>query len=96
MKLKKQTPDFVKAKFDKDGNKISDQIGIKKGDKVRVLGKAKSLVNGIALIGEHYFDSYDSSDGTAYICPTHTMSMTYNVNLVQIERLETWRDTIPN
>ena len=94
--LKKQTPDFEKAVFDKEGNKVSEQIGIKKGDKVRVLGKAKSLVNGIALTGEHYFDSYDSSDGTVYVCPTHTMSITYNIDLIQIKRVETWRDTMPN
>ena len=32
--LKKQTPDFEKAVFDKEGNKVSEQIGIKKGDNI--------------------------------------------------------------
>jgi hypothetical protein len=95
MKLKKQTPDFIKAKFDKDGKLISKQIGIQKKDLVSVLNK-KSLINNRMLNGKFYFDSFDSLDNTIYICPTHTMSFTYCVNLTDVERVETWKDTIPN
>lgn len=89
-KLKKQTPDFVNAIFDKNGNKTSNQIGLKKNDEVGLIGHVKSLVSGKELKGKHYFDS---SDGTIFISPTHTLSMTYNVNLSDVVKLETWKDT---
>ena len=95
-KLKKNTPDFAKAVFDKNGTKIISQKGIKKGDELVIDGYTHSLVSGKELTGKFYFDSYDSSNGTIFISPNHMMSITYNVSIYSVIRINTWRDTIPN
>ena len=92
--LKKSTPNYCKAVW-KDKNKVSNQIGITKKDLVRVATSTKSLVSGRELSGQYYFDSYDKSNGTVFIADSEIMSMTYNVNLSDINRIEGWKDTIP-
>lgn len=92
--LKKSTPDYCKAVW-KDKKRVKDQIGIIKKDLVEVSIGTKSLVSGKELSGQYHFDSYDKSNGTVFIADSEMMSMTYNVNLSDISRIEVWRDTMP-
>lgn len=94
--LKKQTPDFLKSVWDKSHNLISAQVGIRNRDLVEVIGSTQSLLSGIDLTGRYYFNSYDTLDGSCYISPTESGSFTFNVRLDSIERVYTWKDTIPN
>mgnify|MGYP006908265232 CR=1 FL=1 len=91
--LKKQTPDYECALYDKKNNMVRPQTGFKKKDVVWV-ENVYSLIGLKRLHGEYYFDSYDSLEKTCYISPTESLSTTFNVRLSDIKKVYNWKDTL--